>query len=123
MLYFDFFYRQWVGSGSESDHQPIFLQILNRGIQLKSPFKFNPHWLENEDLVKSLKESWVVYSDNRHDSPASHFASNLKRIKEVSVAWFVKKKELEFKDLVEIENILYVFLISLVLASRLMRIR
>ena len=27
----DFFYRQWVGSGGDSDHQPVFLQILNKG--------------------------------------------------------------------------------------------
>ena len=74
LLDFDYFFKQWVGSGGESDHHPVFLQILNRGVQMKRPFKFNPHWLENEDLVKSLKESWVVYSDNIHESPASHFA-------------------------------------------------
>ena len=61
LLDFDYFFRQWVGSGGESDHHPVFLQIFNRGIQLKSPFKFNPHWIGNEDLVKSLKDSWVVY--------------------------------------------------------------
>ena len=60
MLDFDYFYSQWVGSGGDSDHQPVFLRILKRGIQLKSPFKFNPHCLENDDLVKSLKESWVA---------------------------------------------------------------
>ena len=60
LLDFDFF-RQWVGNGGEFDHFLVFFQILNRGIHLKSPFKFNPHWLENEDLVKSLKDSWVVF--------------------------------------------------------------
>ena len=109
LLDFDYFFRQWVGSGGESDHHPVYLQILNRGIQLKSPFKFNPHWLQNEDLVKSLKDSWVVYSDNFHESPASHFATNLKKIKEVSVAWSVNKKEMEFKELVEVELMLFVF--------------
>ena len=57
LLDFDYFYRQWVGSGRDSDHQPVFVQILNRGINLKIPFKFNPHWLENDDLVKTLKDS------------------------------------------------------------------
>ena len=38
MLDFEYFYRQWVASGGDSDHQPIFLQIHNRGFQLKSPF-------------------------------------------------------------------------------------
>ena len=97
-----------MGSGGDSDHQPIFLQILNRGIQLKSPFKFNPHWLESDELVKLLHETWVVYSDNLQASPANQFSSNLKRIKDVSIAWFVKKKEMEFRALVEIEIMLSV---------------
>ena len=109
LLDLDFFYRQWVGCGGDSDHQPVFLQILNRGIQLRSPFKFNAHWLVNDDLVTLLKESWVVYSDNLHVSPASHFAANLKRVKDVSISWSVLKKEVEFKDLVEIEILLTVF--------------
>ena len=98
-----------MGSGGDSNHQSVFLQILNRGIQLKIPFNFNPHWLEDDELVKSLIESWVAYFDNLHDSPASHFASNLKRIKDVSISWSVKKKEMEFKELVEIELMLTVF--------------
>ena len=74
-----------MGSGGDSDHQPVFLQILNKGIQLKSPFKFNPHWLENDELVKTLKDTWVAYYDNIHDTHASHFVSNLKSLKEVSI--------------------------------------
>ena len=41
--------------------------------------------------------------------PCYSFASNLKRIKDVSIAWSVKKKEMEFKYLVEIEIFLTVF--------------
>ena len=44
----------------------------------------------------------MAYSDNLHDSPASHFVSNLKRIN-VSIAWSVKKKEIEYKELVELK--------------------
>ena len=123
LLDLDYFYHHWVGSGGDSDHQPVFLQILNRGIQMRSPFKFNAHWLVHDYLVKSLKESWVVYSDNLHVSPTSHFASNIKLIKDVSIAWSVKKKEIEYKELVEIEILITVFLTSLVFVSRLMRIR
>ena len=79
---------------------------------MRSPFKLNAHWLVNDDLVKLLKESWVVYSDNLHVSPASHFASNLKRAKDVSISWSVLKKEVEFKDLVENEILLTVFRVS-----------
>ena len=75
---------------------------------MRSPFKL-AHWLENDDLVNLLKDSWVTYSDNLHDSPASHFASNLKCIKDVSIAWSAKKKEIEYKHLVEIEIMLTAF--------------
>ena len=76
---------------------------------MKSPFKFSPHWLENDELVKNLKYTWVAYSDNLHDSLVSHFVSNLKSLKEVSILWSVKQKEIEFKELVEIEILLTVF--------------
>ena len=76
---------------------------------MKSPFNFNPHWLEHDDLVKTLKDYWVDYSDNLHVSLASHFASNLKRIKDVSIAWSIKKKEIEYKELVEFEILIIVF--------------
>ena len=72
-----------MGSGDESDHHSVFLKILNRGIKLNSPFKFNPHWLESDELVKLLHETWVVYSNNLQASPANQFSTNLKRIKDV----------------------------------------
>ena len=55
-----------MGSGGDSDHQPIFFQMLNRGIQMISPFKFNAHWLENDELVNLLKGSWEAFNDNLH---------------------------------------------------------
>ena len=51
----------------------------------------------------------MVYSDNLQASPANQFSSNLKRIKDVSIAWSVKKKEMDFRALVEIEIMLFVF--------------
>ena len=41
--------------------------------------------------------------DNPLVSAVSHFVANLKTIKEVSIAWSVKQKVQETKDLVEIE--------------------
>ena len=38
--------------------------------------------------------------------PAMHFADNLKRIKEISICWSVKKKVQHLKDLVAIEILL-----------------
>ena len=81
-----------MGCGGESDHQPVFLQILNSELKLRSPFKFNAHWLVNEDLVTLLKDAWDVYIDNPVVLLAIHFAANLKRIKDVSIIWSVKKR-------------------------------
>ena len=72
----------------------------------RSPFNFNAHWIVNEDLVTLLKGSWSVYVDNPEVLPAVHFVSNLKRIKDVSILWSVKKIAQELKDLVDIELLL-----------------
>ena len=46
------------------------------------------------------------FFDNLELSPVVHFASNLKKIKDVSISWSVAKKLQENKDLVDIENLL-----------------
>ena len=51
----DLHLRQWVGCGGDSDHQPAFLQLLSNNPKPRSPFKFNAHWLLNEDFVALLK--------------------------------------------------------------------
>ena len=47
----DFRFRQWVGLGGNSDHHPVFLQINNGEVKPHSPFKFNAHWLKDEEFV------------------------------------------------------------------------
>ena len=37
-------------------------------------------------------------------SPTSQFVANLKRIKDLSIVWSLKKKSQDIKDLVDIEN-------------------
>ena len=78
---FELWFRQWVGRGGDSDHHPIFLQIQGQDKNLHIPFKFNPHWLEHEDLVILLKNSWKVYDEQSVLSPALQFSANLKKIK------------------------------------------
>ena len=36
-----FLLRQWIGCGGDSDHQPVFLQILPSSSKSHCPFKFN----------------------------------------------------------------------------------
>ena len=77
LLDHDYLFCQWVGCGGDSDHNPIFLQVLNKGLKDRSPFKFNDHWLTDENLVCLLKDTWVVYNDNLFESPTSQFSTNL----------------------------------------------
>ena len=88
-----------------------------------SPFKFNSHWLEHEDLVILLKNTWKVFYENFTLSPASQFHANLKLIKNVAICWSVKRKEQDTKDLVEIEVLLLDACTKLVLVMLMMRIR
>ena len=64
LLEFNLCFHQWVGCGGESDHQPVFLQILGHDKILHIPFKFNPHSLEHEDFILLLKRvnprTWVT---------------------------------------------------------------
>ena len=55
LLDLDLHIRQWVGCRGDSDHQPIFLQILSNNLKTHCPFKFNSHWLANEEFVSLLK--------------------------------------------------------------------
>ena len=54
---FELCFRQWVGCGGYSDHHSVFLQILGHDKKLHSPFKFNPHWMDHEDLFILLKNT------------------------------------------------------------------
>ena len=62
--------------------------------------------LRMKTLISLLKDTWVVYNDNLVEPPASQFATNLKRIKDVSIPWSIKKKEMDIKYLVDIELML-----------------
>jgi hypothetical protein len=43
-------FRQWVASGGESDHFPIWLEIAGGPNKLSSPLKFNPYWISYESF-------------------------------------------------------------------------
>jgi hypothetical protein len=47
--------RQWVGTGEESYHYPIFLEAAGNTKKPTSPFKFNSSWLKEEEFIKILE--------------------------------------------------------------------
>ena len=71
----------------------FFLHILPCSPKAHCPFKFNAYWLENIELVDLLKVSWKVYDALSGVASASQFVANLKKLKDVSTVWLVKKKD------------------------------
>ena len=65
----DFFLKQWIRCGGDSDHQPVYLQISSCTSKAHCPFKFNACWLENNELVDLLKISWVIFDALSKISP------------------------------------------------------
>ena len=50
----DLMLRQWIDSGSDSDHLPIFLEIMSIPRNPASPFKLCAAWLKNEEVIRLI---------------------------------------------------------------------
>jgi hypothetical protein len=61
LLDLPFQFRQWIGSGGESDHSPVWFEIEGGPKKPTNPFKFNATWLSDDDFQKIVKENWVGY--------------------------------------------------------------
>jgi hypothetical protein len=94
-------FRQWVGSGGESDHHPIFLEVAGRSKKPAIPFKFNSSWLKEEEFLALVKEIWTPITPGR--LAVVQFARNLKNLKKDTVEWARKKKQQDEHELINIE--------------------
>jgi hypothetical protein len=45
-----------VGSGGDSNHHPIFLEVVGGSRKPTSPFKFNSAWLKKGEFLNLVKE-------------------------------------------------------------------
>jgi hypothetical protein len=54
--------KQWIGSGGESDHFPIFLEVRKGNLKPTSPFKFNNTWIKDESFINLVKDNWTPYN-------------------------------------------------------------
>ena len=99
-----FRFQKWVGQGGDSDHYPVFLKISNGNKKPSCLFKFNTNWVNDESFVSLLKESLNVCEKGFQVSPFENFVGILKKIKDVSIKWYVKKKEPYERDISNIEN-------------------
>jgi hypothetical protein len=91
--------KQWIDSGGDSDHYPIWLELDFGPKKPAIPFKFNTTWLEDEDFQNLVKENWMAF-DPAVDPPATvQFVENIKRIKKLTLTWASEKHTREDAEL------------------------
>jgi hypothetical protein len=61
LINYQFRIRQWVGSGGESDHFSILLEMAQAGRKQSNPFKFNSFWVVDEDFFKVVQENCTPF--------------------------------------------------------------
>ena len=77
----------------EYDHFLVFFEINDGSKKSPRPFKFDSNQLLYEGFVKLIKQSLTIYDNSSQESPSSHFANNLKKIRQLFIKWSGKKKE------------------------------
>jgi len=98
-----FLVRQWVGSGGNSDHFPIFCEINKGPFNPPSSLKFNKCWLQDETFKTLFLELWRPFDENQVISAAFQFAENIKRLKGAVKEWAKDKRLREDAELKNVE--------------------
>jgi hypothetical protein len=93
-------FRQWVGSRGESNHHPIFLEVVGGSRKSMSPFKFNSAWLKEEEFLNLVKELWNPII--QEEWAMVQFSQNL-FLKKATIDWARKKKQLDEHELINTE--------------------
>lgn len=104
LLCLGFINRQWVGSGSISDHSPIFLDIRGGLSKPRAPLKFNSTWLKDSAYTRLASDFWKSHPDTTSGNITEGFINNLKELKRLSKIGAHNKRELEEKTLRDIES-------------------
>lgn len=76
---------QWVRSGGDFDHHPIFLELKGSSGKPGSPFKYNPSWLQEESYSHLVKQYWRPFNPKLGSSIAHQFMDNLKMPKKATI--------------------------------------
>jgi len=61
LLDLPFQFLQWIGSGGELDHSPIWFEIEGGPKKPTNPFKFNATCLSGDEFQKLVKENLVGF--------------------------------------------------------------
>jgi len=99
-----FLVRQWIGSGGQSDHFPIFLEICKGPSTPASPLKFNKIWLKDESFIKLIKENWALYDSQAALTASFQFMENIKKLKNLIKSWSSLKRQREEAELIQLEK-------------------
>jgi hypothetical protein len=78
-----FLFKSWVSSRGLSNHLPIMFYLGSRMEKLLAPFKFSHMWLQEEDFVNLIKNSWIPLSVERPSSYMHQFVENITIIKQI----------------------------------------
>jgi hypothetical protein len=87
-----FQFRQWIGSGGESDHSPVWLDLEGFPIKPTAPFKFNPSWLKDESFQQLIMTNWTPIRNTEETPAGIQFATNLKTLKKLVIPWAKEKQ-------------------------------
>ena len=87
-----------------SDHGPISLLISTPEKKPPTPFKFNPHCLEDDQYREQISATWQSVKRSSNCSMMQQFAENLTRARKITKEWNKVHKAQMQKDLKETEE-------------------
>jgi hypothetical protein len=97
-------YRSWICNDKISDHMPVMLQLEFGSDIVSYPFKFNAVWMEDQDFVSFVRNSWADLLGTEVLTPMESLVKKLKRLKSMVIVWERKKKVEGKKELVQLES-------------------
>jgi hypothetical protein len=101
--------RQWIGSGGESDHSPVWLELEGTPQKSAAPFKFNSSWINDERFQQLIRTNWTNLRETKDSPTGIQFAPNLKHLKKLVIPWAKPKQLSEEQEVQTIEEKLILF--------------
>ena len=98
------YFLQWVDTGGDLDHFPIYMELKGASRKHDSPFKVNSSWLKDLSFNKLVREIWSTQNGSLTLSLSQSFMEKLKKLKHASIS---SAKEKFVRDKAAIKYIEY----------------
>eukprot|EP00253_Pinus_taeda_P030342 PITA_30342 len=85
--------RQRVGTGGISDHRPIFLEVEDTNLRIKSPFKFNASCLKDPSYIQLVSNYWQTNPIMDREDHTDGSIRKLTELKRISRIWAHQKRK------------------------------